>query len=270
MVNQKIAIIVDDEIEVVNILKELLQNELHYLVLTATDPQVAVDLAKRYLFDLLILDLHMPKLDGFQVLDIVRTKQPEVKVIIITGLLQRYEEKLKRVQVDKIVEKPIDFNEFKTDVISIAGSVETERTLTKLVPKAKILLVDDEKEQCEYLKEFILGDKPNYYEVEIAETAKEAFELNNEFAPDLVLFDIKMPNMRGDVMMEQIKAGEGHKPKLFIALSAIALTETIERLKEAGCPYITKPFRIEELLELIRDKCLELNLVNYPSESAAE
>ena len=111
---------------------------------------------------------------------------------------------------------------------------------------------------------------PNLYEVEIAETAEEALVLNNEFEPDLILFDIKMPHMRGDEMMEQIKTGDGHKPKLCIVISAIALPETIERMQEAGCPYITKPFRIEELLELIRKKCLEFKLVKASSAAAAE
>src|SRR3989338_9244938 len=93
MANQKIALVIDDEQEVVDLVKDLLKDELHFLVLTATDPTVAADLAQSYVFDLLILDLHMPKLDGFQVLDIVRRKQPAIKVMIITGLYEQYKDR---------------------------------------------------------------------------------------------------------------------------------------------------------------------------------
>lgn len=269
MVNQKIALVVDDEQEVVALVKDFLKEELHYLVLSATDPEVAIDLAQSYLFDLLVLDLHMPKLDGFQVLEIVRKKQPEIKVIVITGLAERYGERLKRVQVDKIVAKPFRFEEFKRDIIRVAGAAEVPSLPARPIPKAKILLVDDEKDQCQYLKEFLLEDKPNRYEVEIAETAEEGIVKSNEFEPDMILFDIKMPHMRGDEMMSRIKMGDGHKPQLFVVVSAIALPDTIERLEQAGCLYVTKPFRVDEVIGLVRDKCLELKLVQAISESAA-
>lgn len=263
MVNQKIALIIDDEPDVVEVVKDCLKNELHYLVLSATDSQVAVDLANNYLFDLLILDLHMPKLDGVQVLKTVRQKQPDIKVMVITGFYDRYRESLKHVRVDKIIEKPFEFPKFEEEIIALAGSVDKKAAVSerKAIPKARILLVDDEREQCETLKEFILEDKPNFYEVEIAENAEEGIVLNTEFKPDLILYDIKMPHLRGDEMMFQIQSGNGHKPRLFVVISAIALPETIDRLEQAGCPYITKPFRIEELLKLIHDKCIDLKLV---------
>ncbi|OGW84448.1 MAG: hypothetical protein A3C35_02865 [Omnitrophica bacterium RIFCSPHIGHO2_02_FULL_46_11] len=262
MANQKIALVIDDEPDVVELIKDCLKEKLHYLVLSATDPEVAVDLAQSYLFDLLILDLHMPKLDGFQVLEMVRKKQPDVKVMVITGLYERYKERFKQVRVDKIIEKPFEFPKFEEEVVSLAGAVD-RKTLegdAGFIPKAKILLVDDEREQCEALQEFILEDKPNCYEVEIAEDAEEGIQKTNEFEPDIILFDIKMPHLRGDEMMERIKKGDGHKPKLFIAISAIGLQDTIHAVEAAGSLYITKPFRIEEVLRVIRKNCRELKL----------
>lgn len=260
MVNQKIALVIDDEPDVVEVVKHCLKNELHYLVLSATDPKTAVDLASNYLFDLLILDLFMPNLDGLQVLELVRQKQPAVKVMVITGLYEKYQERLKQSRIDKIIEKPFEFSQFERDVVALAGSVDRPPAAAGPIPKAKILLVDDEPEQCETLKEFIMEDQPNFYEVEIAESAEEGIARNNDFEPDLVLYDIKMPHLRGDEMMEKIRTGDGHKPRMFIVISAIGLSETISRLEAAGCPYVTKPFRVEEVLKLIRTKCFELGL----------
>src|SRR3989338_4448465 len=122
--NQKIALVIDDEPDVVELIKDCLKEKLHYLVLSATDPEVAVDLAKSYLFDLLILDLHMPKLDGFQVLELVRKKKPRVKVMVVTGLYEQYKDRFEHVKVDKIIEKPIEPPQFAEEVLALAGSVD--------------------------------------------------------------------------------------------------------------------------------------------------
>jgi len=262
VVNQKIALVVDDERDVVEVISDSLKSDLHYLVLPATNPETAVDFAKNYLFDLLILDLHMPKLDGIEVLNLVRKRQPDVKVMVITGLLDQYKERLEHLKVDQIIEKPLDFRQFQKDVTRLAGFTERESQKDSgQTPKAKILLVDDEREQCETLKEFILEDQPNQYEVELVDKPEDGITLCNEFEPDIVLFDIKMPHLRGDEMIQKIKSSGNHQPKLFIAVSAIGLPETINRLKKLGCLYVTKPFRIEELLKIVRDKCVELGLV---------
>lgn len=268
MVNQKIALVIDDDPDIVQSVKDILREELQYLVLAATDPETAVELAKIYLFDILILDLHMPRLDGFQVLEMVRKNQPRVKVLVLTGLYDQYKERFKHAKVDKIIEKPIEPPQFQRDIIELAGAVDgtPEDLETGIIPKAKIMLVDDEKEQCEYLKDFILEDKPNSYEVEIATRGEEAIVKNNEFEPDIMMFDIKMPHLKGDEMLNIIQESSGHKPRLFVVLSAVAFPETVQEMEKKGCFYITKPYRIEEVLKFLRRKCLDLGLAQEVSE----
>lgn len=261
MANQKIALVIDDDEAVVNSVKLILKEEANYLVLGATDPQVAVDLAESYAFDLLILDLHMPKLDGFQVLELVRKKQPHVKVVVITGLYEQYQDRFKHIKVDKIIEKPIEPAQFAQNIVAIAGSVDLPTAVeTDRIPKAKILIVDDEVDLLEPFKEFILEDKPNHYEVEIAKDGKEGLLLNNEFEPDIIFFDIKMPHIIGTEMVDQIKKGDGNKPKLYVALSADGYQNIVEGMEKSGYTVFTKPFNIEQVLKFIREKCLELGL----------
>lgn len=260
MANQKIALVIDDDESVVNSVKLILKEELNYLVLAATQPEVAVDLARSYAFDLLILDLHMPRLDGFQVLELVRKKQPQVKVLVLTGLYEQYQDRFKHVKVDKIIEKPIEPAQFAKDIVALAGSVELPAVDTKRIPKAKILIVDDEVDLLELFKEFILEDKPSQYEVEIAKDPKEGLLLNNEFEPDIIFFDIKMPHMLGTEMIDEIKKGEGNKPKLYVAISADGYQNIVEGIMQLGYPVFTKPFNIDQVLKFIREKCLELGL----------
>lgn len=267
MASQKIALIIDDDPDIVDEVKFMLKNQLQYLVLAATDPEVAVDLAKHYAFDLLILDLHMPKLDGFQVLELVRKKQPQVKVIVVTGFYDQYKDRYKSAKIDKIIEKPIEPSHFAKDIIAIAGRVDLPviKEADK-VTKAKILLVDDEVDICESFKEWLVEAASSEYEVEIAKDGNEGILMNNQFEPDIIFFDIKMPHMNGIEMADHIKRGDGHKPKLYLALSADGYQTVIDEIQSKGFMVFTKPFRIEKVLEFLRDKCLELGLYTAANE----
>jgi len=264
---QKIALVIDDDPDIVEEVKYTLKKQLQYLVLAATDSETAVDLSKSYAFDLLVLDLHMPKLDGFQVLEEVRKKQPQVKVIVITGFFDQYKDRYKNAKVDKFIQKPIDPVSFSKDVIAIGGSVDLPAVKeADKTPKAKILLVDDEKEICESLQEWLVEDGSSEYEVEIAESGKDGISLNNQFEPDILFFDLKMPHMSGIEMVDHIKGGSGNKPKLYLALSADGYQAVIDDIESRGFTVFTKPFRIEKVLEYLREKCLELGLYKTTEE----
>lgn len=261
MVSQKIALVVDDDPSIVDAVKYILKKELQYLVLAATNPEVAVDLARSYAFDLLILDLHMPKLDGFQVLELVRKKQPDVKVVVLTAFYEQYKERYESARIDKIIEKPIEPPEFAKVIVSVGGSVHLPALAeSEKVTKAKILIVDDEAEICESFKEWLVEDPNSEYEVEIAQDGNEGIVMNNQFEPDIVFFDLKMPHMTGLEMVNHIKKADGHKPRLFLAISADGYQSVISEVESMGYRVIAKPFRIEKVLELLREKCLEFGL----------
>ena len=85
MSENKIKVLfVDDEEELRKACDHLLTNRGH-IVRTAENGQVALEMMKQEMFDIIILDLRMPVMDGEQVLDIVSQKYPEMPVIIITG-----------------------------------------------------------------------------------------------------------------------------------------------------------------------------------------
>ena len=122
------------------------------------------------------------------------------------------------------------------------------------------MIVDDEQEQCECLRDFFQYDQPSEYTVEFTTKAEDGVRLVNEFEPDFLIFDIKMPYLKGDEMYQVIKKGNGHKPRVSIVVSAVTAPAIVEKMTLEGCVYIRKPFRIEPLLQLIRDKCLEFGL----------
>lgn len=81
------VLIVDDDADALAVLARPL---LHrgYIVTQTTSSKTALDLFSRCQFDLVILDLSMPEPDGLEVLQYVRSKIPQLKIVVISGFLQ--------------------------------------------------------------------------------------------------------------------------------------------------------------------------------------
>lgn len=110
--------------------------------------------------------------------------------------------------------------------------------------KYKILIIDDE-EMILSMMEKCLGDEFSVYR---AENAKKALELLNVI-PDIILLDINMPEMDGLELCQLIR---GHISCPIIFLTArVTERDVIKGLSVGGDDYITKPFRMDELLARI-------------------
>ena len=110
--------------------------------------------------------------------------------------------------------------------------------------KYKILIIDDE-EMILSMKEKCLGEEFSVY---TAENAKKALELLNVI-PDIILLDINMPEMDGLELCQLIR---GHISCPIIFLTArVTERDVIKGLSVGGDDYITKPFRMDELLARI-------------------
>lgn len=78
-------LIVDDEADMLLLLKRIIAEEGDHVVVTESDPQKALALFGREPFDLVITDLKMPKMDGVRLLEAVRAIHPDVSVVIMTA-----------------------------------------------------------------------------------------------------------------------------------------------------------------------------------------
>lgn len=110
----------------------------------------------------------------------------------------------------------------------------------------KILVVDDEQNLLEEMKEFFSMEG---YQVSVAETGEKALEIFKEANPDIVFMDIKMPGMDGIETFRYMKKG---KPDLKVVLiTGLPDEKTLERAvgvsKDAIEGFIPKPFGFSEL-----------------------
>ena len=112
--------------------------------------------------------------------------------------------------------------------------------------KKTILVAEDEDSNSELVK-IVLHKR---YRLIRAHNGIEAVTLNEEEHPDLILMDIRMPEMNGLDATRIIKEVDTHTP--IIALSAYAFEENIREAKIAGCDeFMAKPFKVENLIEMV-------------------
>ena len=110
-----------------------------------------------------------------------------------------------------------------------------------------ILVAEDEDSNYELVK-IVLQKR---FRLIRAHNGIEAVNLNEDERPDLILMDIRMPEMNGLDATRIIKEINHDTP--VIALSAYAFEENIREAKMAGCDeFMAKPFRVENLIEVVK------------------
>jgi len=113
----------------------------------------------------------------------------------------------------------------------------------------RILLVDDEPDIIEVL-ELVLQNEG--MEVLRASSGHKALSILRETPVDMVISDIRMPDLSG---VELLKEAKQFAPNtIFIMITAYASTETaIDALQHGAYDYLTKPFKMDELRTIVRD-----------------
>jgi two-component system response regulator (stage 0 sporulation protein F) len=110
-----------------------------------------------------------------------------------------------------------------------------------------ILIVDDQKGVRRLLEELF---KKDGWQIHIASDGKSAIEMLEEISPDIILMDMKMPNMSGIEASQQILA---RNPEIqIVIMTAYGEMEVVSQALDIGvCKCITKPFDITYLREVI-------------------
>ncbi|MDE0085040.1 MAG: response regulator [Candidatus Poribacteria bacterium] len=127
-------LVVDDEPRNVKILQIHL-NARGYTVCTAADGLEALDIVEKEMPDLILLDINMPKMDGFEVVKQVRANEATefIPIVMITALRDTRENRIKSIEAgaDDFIEKPFDSVEVLARVRSLLRIKHYQDTLAK-------------------------------------------------------------------------------------------------------------------------------------------
>ncbi|EDS78351.1 response regulator transcription factor [Clostridium massiliodielmoense] len=106
---EKKILVVEDDFDIQEIISEVLKNS-GYIVEVASDGLSGIEMFEKYKFDLIILDIMLPKIDGFVVCEIIR-KKSDVPIIMLTALGEEDDEiKGFELKIDDYITKPFSIN----------------------------------------------------------------------------------------------------------------------------------------------------------------
>lgn len=135
-----------------------------------------------------------------------------------------------------------------SDRTTTTTNVRTIRVSERTNTTSKTILVAEDEDSNYDLVKAVLQKR---YRLLRAHNGIEAVNLNEDEHPDLILMDIRMPEMNGLDATRIIKEVSHRTP--VVALSAYAFEENIREAKMAGCDeFMSKPFRVENLIDMVR------------------
>ncbi len=125
-------LIAEDDAPLASFVKRGLEAE-HYAVDTTADGEQARAMASEFDFDLVVLDLGLPRLDGISILRSVRTRKPSMPILVLTGRT-RVEERVQCLDLgaDDFLSKPFSFSELSARIRALLrrSRLPTESVLT--------------------------------------------------------------------------------------------------------------------------------------------
>jgi CheY-like chemotaxis protein len=262
---KRLLIVEDNPAEQFSI-RELLGHDDIDVIVAATGTE-ALDIVGQEAFDCVVLDLRLPDMSGFDILERFRD-DPKVKdlpVVVFTGKELSPEEDarlhtLARSVVVKGVESPerlLDETALFLHRVVSDLPAEKQRMLEKLhrsddaLIGKKVLVVDDDMRNIFALSSVL---ERRGMLVQTAGTGREAISML-ESTPDvsIVLMDIMMPEMDGYATMQVIRQNSALRRLPIIALTAKAMKGDREKCLEAGASeYLAKPVNTDQLLSALR------------------
>ncbi len=241
-----------------------------YTVVPAVDGEAGLAAVQAHPFELILCDILLPKMDGYQVAQNLKrdARFARVPLVAVTALAMAGDsEKVMKGGFDGYISKPIEPTKFVPQVevfltrrgagVPAAASDDSgpslaaspERTPT-LAHKGKVLVVDDSRVNADLLRATL---EPSGYAITICGSAKEGLALARLERFDLILSDLHMPHLDGLELARIVRADSSLAGLAFIVISASEMTDREQaEIRAAGADdCIARPIEPERILERV-------------------
>jgi CheY-like chemotaxis protein/anti-sigma regulatory factor (Ser/Thr protein kinase) len=218
------------------------------------------DAAAREPFDLAILDMHMPDVDGLELARRVRAIAAKLPLVLFSSLGRREAGDVESL-FSAYLTKPLRQSQLFDTLVNLfahdaAKPAAAKAAASKLDPgmaarhPLRILLAEDNVVNQKLAMRLL---QQMGYRADLASNGVEAVESVERQAYDVVLMDVQMPELDGLDATRRIRAlGPAHTGLRIVAMTANAMQGDREMCMEAGMDdYLTKPIRVERLVEAL-------------------
>ena len=248
-------LVADDEPMIREALKTILETE-GYDVCEAVNGIDACEAVSRNLPDLVLLDVMMPVMDGFEVLKVLRNNPDtsNLPVVMLTSTPADVgEQTALDLGVAHYISKPWRADMVQAAVRMALRTVGNQRG----TESTNILIVDDEPMIRESLKKIL---EIEGYDVFEAANGRAACEIVSKILPDLILLDVNMPEMDGFEVMKVLRNNpDTSNLPVVILTSTPAVVGELTALDLGVAHYISKPWRIDMVHAAVRTALRSVN-----------
>jgi CheY-like chemotaxis protein/signal transduction histidine kinase/HAMP domain-containing protein len=262
---RELLVVEDDPAEQLSI-RELIGHD-DVAITTASSGAEALERLGEHNFDCMVLDLRLPDMSGFELLDRMQVdaEYSHVPVVVFTGReLSDNEQSELRRKAKSIVLKGVQSPERLLDETAlflhrvIADLPESKQKMIEALHQSdepllnrKVLVVDDDVRNIFALNSLLERHNMQVINATNGQDAIRLVEETSDLA--LILMDIMMPEMDGYETMRRIRGKQEFRQLPIIALTAKAMKGDREKCLEAGASdYVAKPVNTEQLLSLVR------------------
>jgi CheY-like chemotaxis protein len=249
----------------------LLQSDVVTVTAVGTAAE-ALDALRTTTFDCMVLDLGLPDLSGFEILERISTEPefsfPPVIVYTARALTSDEEMRLGRYSHSVVIKGARSPERLLDEVTLFLHRIESslpneQQRMLRAVRHREaafegrtILLAEDDVRNIFALSSAL---EPRGAKMVIARNGREAIEAldragSDHAAPiDIVLMDVMMPEMDGLTAMREIRRRAEWRKLPIVAVTAKAMTDDRDQCLDAGAnDYIAKPIDVDKLLSLLR------------------
>lgn len=235
-------LVVDDDLRLLKLLSDTLTT-IGYKATTVTSASDALSRLANKSFDLVISDISMPEMDGFELLGKIRKAYPKLPVIFITGLARP--DMIGKAHPEGFLAKPFRISNLEELIErTLSGKEETVSSNS-----SRILVIDDDDNFREMLIEAL---KVCDYKVIPAASPKEALELLKSVSVDAVITDIKMPVMDGVSLAKTIKEKHPDLPVILVTAYHVFERYSFDDQQKVADGVLQKPFGLELIFDMLK------------------
>jgi DNA-binding response OmpR family regulator len=255
-IDQYSILVVDDNANNSELINRYMSKK-GYNVTTVSNGRDALAINHIERFDLILLDILMPDIDGLAVLKKLKAKAGtcNIPVIMLTASNDsEYIRQANELYVDDFIIKSESLKSIRERILTVLQNRRIFGTeLTEPTPEphnnARLLVVDDDVMSRELLFRRI---KKFGYNVDTAESGEDALDMLKKTKYDLVFLDVVMPDLSGIELLEIMKTSNQFKSTSVIMVSANSDDQVIKHCQDLGAKdYVVKPFHYSLLKNTI-------------------